>query len=50
MGGRRGAVVCSRATVGLAGVLRGLGLPKGSGVVVPVMVCANVVYAIKGQG
>ena len=50
LGGRRGAVVCSRATVGLAGVLKGLGMPKGSGVVMPVMCCANVVYAIRGAG
>ncbi|MGA7730284.1 MAG: DegT/DnrJ/EryC1/StrS family aminotransferase, partial [Chloroflexia bacterium] len=49
-GGRQGAVVCSRATVGLAGALRALGLPKGSGVVMPVMVCANVVHAVRGAG
>ncbi len=50
LAGRQGAMLCSRATVGLAVVLRALGLPKGSGVVVPVMVCANVVHAVRGAG
>jgi len=48
--GRGGAVLVSRATVGLAAVLRALGLPRGSGVVMPVMCCANVVHAVKGAG
>src|SRR3954454_20781315 len=43
--GRGGAVVVSRATVGLAAVLRALGVPRGSEVVMPVMCCANVVHA-----
>src|SRR5262245_2663355 len=50
MGGRRGAVLVSRATVGLAAALKALGLPRGSGVVMPVMCCANVVHAIRGAG
>jgi dTDP-4-amino-4,6-dideoxygalactose transaminase len=50
MSGREGAVLASRATVGLAAVLRALGLPKGSGVLMPVMCCANVVHAVRGAG
>jgi dTDP-4-amino-4,6-dideoxygalactose transaminase len=50
MSKRGGAVVVSRATLGLAGVLRALGLEKGSGVLVPVMCCANVVHAVRGAG
>ena len=50
LGGRRGSVLSSRATTGLAAALEALGLEKGSGVVLPVMVCATVVYAVKGAG
>jgi dTDP-4-amino-4,6-dideoxygalactose transaminase len=49
-GGWRGAVLASRATVGLAAVLKSLALPRGSGVLVPVMLCANVVHAVRGAG
>jgi len=49
-GGRHGAVLASRATVGLAVVLRALQLPRGSGVLMPVMLCANVVHAVRGAG
>ncbi len=49
-GGWSGAVLASRATVGLAAVLKALGLPRGSGVVMPVMLCANVVHAVRGAG
>jgi dTDP-4-amino-4,6-dideoxygalactose transaminase len=50
LGARRGSVLTSRATTGLAAALKALGLEKGSGVVLPVMVCATVVYAVKGAG
>lgn len=50
LGARRGSVLASRATTGLAAALAALGLEKGSGVVLPVMVCATVVYAVKGAG
>jgi len=50
LGARRGSVLTSRATTGLAAALAALGLEKGSGVVLPVMVCATVVYAVKGAG
>ena len=50
LGGRRGSVLTSRATTGLAAALEALGLEKGSGVVLPVMMCATVVYAVKGAG
>lgn len=49
-GKRQGAVLCSRATVGLAAVLKALKLPRGSGVVMPVMACANVAHAVRGAG
>jgi dTDP-4-amino-4,6-dideoxygalactose transaminase len=49
-GGRQGAVLVSRATVGLAAALRALRLPRGSGVMMPVMLCANVVHAVRGAG
>jgi perosamine synthetase len=50
LGARRGSVLTSRATTGLAAALKALGLEKGSGVVLPVMVCATVVYAVRGAG
>jgi dTDP-4-amino-4,6-dideoxygalactose transaminase len=50
LGGRPGAVVASRATVGLAAGLKALGLPAGSEVLMPVMLCANVVHAVRGAG
>ncbi|MEP6774015.1 MAG: DegT/DnrJ/EryC1/StrS family aminotransferase [Chloroflexota bacterium] len=50
LGARRGSVLTSRATTGLAIALAALGPEKGSGVVLPVMVCATVVYAVKGAG
>lgn len=50
VGRRRGSVLASRGTTGLAAALRALRLEKGSGVLMPVMVCANVVYAVKGAG
>jgi dTDP-4-amino-4,6-dideoxygalactose transaminase len=50
LGARRGSVLTSRATTGLAAALAALGLENGSGVVLPVMVCATVVYAVKGAG
>jgi dTDP-4-amino-4,6-dideoxygalactose transaminase len=49
-GGRRGAVLASRATVGLAAILRALQLPRDSGVMLPVMLCANAVHAVRGAG
>lgn len=49
-GGRRGSVLASRATTGLAAALGALRLEQGSGVLMPVMVCANVVYAVRGAG
>lgn len=48
--GAGGAVLASRATMGLAAVLRGLGAARGSGVLMPVMLCANVVHAVRGAG
>ncbi|MEO8285119.1 MAG: DegT/DnrJ/EryC1/StrS family aminotransferase [Chloroflexota bacterium] len=45
--GRRGALLTSRATTGLAATLRALHLPPGSRVMLPVMLCANVVHAIR---
>lgn len=48
--GQRGAVVASRATVGLAATLRALGVGHGSGVLMPVLMCANVVHAVRGAG
>lgn len=43
-------MLASRATVGLVAVLRALQLPRGSDVLMPVMLCANVVHAVRGAG
>src|SRR5438874_2106342 len=50
VGGRQSAILTPRATTGLAAALRALALPRGSGVLMPVLVCANVLYAVRGAG
>lgn len=50
MVGRKAALLAPRATIALVALLRALGLPVGSEVLMPAMLCANPAYAVRWAG